>query len=180
MFKGVIADYMSIMNVSLMTAFIVGGHLYATRGKRSIRPSFDTTIAPALLLLWNAFLIWVVLTGGTIDLGAVLIVVYTTSAFVFVLIGEFMCMGLATWLTNKRGDLWTKEIDYVYLVLAAIGVGASANRLETVQGRIEGYDLLGPVIISIAIGIRLIKTRAEVAGWNKLVSAPTVPPAPAP
>jgi hypothetical protein len=34
-------------------------------------------------------------------------------------------------------------------------------------GRLEASDLLAPVLLTTAIVIRFIKTRAEMGGWNK-------------
>src|SRR5258708_4016336 len=42
-------------------------------------------------------------------------------AGLFILLSELMVWGLARFLTSKRGDKWTKEMDYVYLTIGAAG-----------------------------------------------------------
>jgi hypothetical protein len=56
----------------------------------------------------------------------------------------------------------------VYLAIGSIGVLATVNRLPFITDKIEAGDLIAPVIITTAIVIRLIKTRAEIGGWNKI------------
>jgi hypothetical protein len=43
----------------------------------------------------------------------------------------------------------------------------SASRLEIVTDRFSRIDILGPLVVTTAVAIRLVKTRAEIAGWNK-------------
>jgi hypothetical protein len=74
--------------------------------------------------------------------------------------------GLAAYLTRKRGPKWIKEMDYVYLTLGAIGVVGSMNRADLAGGHYTLFDLFAPLIVATAIAIRLVKTRADIAGWN--------------
>jgi len=85
----------------------------------------------------------------------------------FVLLSEAMQRGIASFLTRIRGDKWTKEIDYVYLAMGSVAILASLNRLEVFAGRIERTEIFAPVLLTTAIVIRFIKTRAEIGGWNK-------------
>jgi hypothetical protein len=75
---------------------------------------------------------------------------------------------LASYLTKKRGEKWVKELDYPYLFLGALGIIASTNRLDIFSGRISRVDILGPLVLTTAVVIRCVKTRADIAGWNKL------------
>jgi hypothetical protein len=75
--------------------------------------------------------------------------------------------GLAARLTRLRGEKWVKELDYVYLTLGAIGVLGFVNKLELAGGHFSQFDLIGPLVVTSAIVVRLIKTRAEIDGWNK-------------
>jgi hypothetical protein len=74
---------------------------------------------------------------------------------------------LGRYLTNRRGEKWTKEMDYVYLAIGVIGILASVNRVEFMTGRFERTDILAPLLLVTAVVIRLIKTRAEIGGWNR-------------
>jgi hypothetical protein len=71
-------------------------------------------------------------------------------------------------LTAQRGEKWIKEMDYLYLAIGAAGVLVSVNRIEFVTGRFDGSDILGPLFLVTALVIRLIKTRADIGGWNRL------------
>jgi hypothetical protein len=85
----------------------------------------------------------------------------------FVLLSEAMLRGFANILTAKRGEKWTKEIDYVYLAIGSVGILASLSRIEVLTGRVMGTEILAPLVLTTAIVIRFIKTRAEIGGWNK-------------
>jgi hypothetical protein len=85
----------------------------------------------------------------------------------FTVLSDLMLWGLAGFLTAKRGEKWTKEIDYLYLSIGAAGIVVSLNRIDILTGRFERTDILAPLILATAIVIRFLKTRAEIAGWNK-------------
>lgn len=103
-------------------------------------------------------------TFGFPELAAVL-VIYVVA--LFVVVSDIMLAGFSKYLTKKRGEKWAKEIDYVYLIIGFAGIVGALNRLEFLTGRIEGSDVIAPLILATAIVIRLIKTRAEIEGWNK-------------
>jgi hypothetical protein len=88
----------------------------------------------------------------------------------FVILSDIMLMGFAKFLTAKRGEKWVKEMDYFYLTIGAVGILASMNRIEFLTGRFEGTDILAPLVLTTAIVIRFLKTRADIAGWNKTSS----------
>jgi hypothetical protein len=91
------------------------------------------------------------------------------SAALFVFLSEMLMSGGAAWLTQKRGEYWTKEIDYVYLGFGLFGLVASLGKVENVSGKFDSLPgMLGPMLVATAIVLRAIKTRAEIAGWNKL------------
>lgn len=91
----------------------------------------------------------------------------TYGAFLFVLICESLLWGLANRLTLWRGEQWPKELDYFYIGIAALGVLLSVNRLEVISDKFIIPDVYAPVVLVTAIVLRIIKTRAEVGGWNK-------------
>jgi hypothetical protein len=41
------------------------------------------------------------------------------------------------------------------------------NRVDFLTGRLEGTDILAPLVLATAVVIRFIKTRAEIGGWNR-------------
>lgn len=95
---------------------------------------------------------------------ASLVIIYGVATFVA--LSTLFTEGLARRLTRWRGEKWVKELDYVYLTLGCFGI-PSVNRLSFVTSRLETSDLLAPVLLTTAIVIRFIKTRAEICGWNK-------------
>jgi hypothetical protein len=89
------------------------------------------------------------------------------SIVLFVFLSEVLMTGGAARLTSQRGEIWTKEIDYFYLGLAAIGLVVSLGQLRNMSNKIALPDTIGPLILATAIVLRAIKTRAEIGGWNK-------------
>jgi hypothetical protein len=82
-------------------------------------------------------------------------------------VGDLMMWKLAQFLTAKRGEKWTKELDYVYLTLGSTAVFGSLNRLDFVTGNLSWAEPIAPLLLMTAIVIRFIKTRAEIEGWNR-------------
>jgi hypothetical protein len=85
----------------------------------------------------------------------------------YVILCDTLMLWLADYLTRKRGENWVKELDYLYLTLGALGVLGSVNRLELLSGRFSKADIFAPAVLTTAVVIRFIKTRAEINGWNK-------------
>lgn len=96
---------------------------------------------------------------------ASLVLMYGVASFVA--LSTLLTEGLAQRLTKWRGEKWIKELDYLYLGLGCGGILATVNRLSFVTGKIETGDLIAPVLLTTAIVIRFIKTRADIGGWNK-------------
>jgi hypothetical protein len=107
---------------------------------------------------------------------------YVYSVALFIFISELLLWKGAKYLTEKRGSKWVKELDYIYLGLGAIGIFGSLSRVEGLPGRSTKFDILGPVILATALVLRFIKTRAEIAEWNKPDNdnSQTFPPASTP
>jgi hypothetical protein len=97
----------------------------------------------------------------------VLLAVVAYSSALFVMLSDWLMDRGGAWLTKKRGEQWVKEIDYIYLGLAFVGLLVSITRLEVVSDKIAFPGVLGLIIISTAIVLRAVKTRAEVGAWNK-------------
>jgi hypothetical protein len=85
----------------------------------------------------------------------------------YVVLCELLLRWLASWLTKKRGDKWVKEMDYFYLAFGLVGILGSVNRIDQISGRFSKADILAPLVLVTAVVIRFIKTRAEIAEWNK-------------
>jgi hypothetical protein len=94
-----------------------------------------------------------------------LIIAYGTT--LFIVVSEIMERGMARYLTVHRGENWTKEIDYIYLGFGAVGAIMSLNRISGVAPGFTGSDIIAPVLVTTAVVLRLMKTRAEIAEWNK-------------
>jgi hypothetical protein len=94
-------------------------------------------------------------------------ILFAYGVMLFVLLSEAMLRGFANILSAKRGEKWTKEIDYVYLAIGSVGILASLSRIEVLTGRVMGTEIFAPLVLTTAIVIRFIKTRAEVGDWNK-------------
>ncbi len=96
---------------------------------------------------------------------ASILVAYGSSSFV--LLSESLLSGGARRLTAWRGEKWTKEMDYLYLTLGAVGIFGSLSRIDFLTERFEGADIFAPIVLVTAVVIRFIKTRAEIGEWNK-------------
>jgi hypothetical protein len=71
---------------------------------------------------------------------------------------------------NKRRPNWIKEIDYVYLLLGAAGIVGLLGRMPHVLSEdFRTMSIYAPLILTTAIAIRLIKTRAEIGKWNEII-----------
>jgi hypothetical protein len=89
-------------------------------------------------------------------------------AALFVVLSELLLRGVAKFLTSKRGEKWTKEMDYFYLTLGILGIIGSLGKIKWLFGRFENADIIAPILLMTAVVIRFIKTRAEIGEWNKL------------
>jgi hypothetical protein len=119
-------------------------------------------------------------TPEPIRLSLVVAILVVYSVAFFVLLSEALLRGVAKFLTRWSGEKWIKEMDYFYLGIGAVGIVASINRVEFLTGRFERADIVAPLILATAVVMRVVKTRAEIAGWNtrKFHNLPTIPPSP--
>jgi hypothetical protein len=100
-------------------------------------------------------------------LSDVLLFIAVYGVALYVVLCEVLQRGVAKWLTKKRGEKWVKEMDYFYLGFGLLGILGSVNKIDQINGRFSRLDLLAPLVLMTAVVIRFIKTRAEIAGWNK-------------
>jgi len=109
------------------------------------------------------------LNFSNVPLFVLLTLVYCFGVAVFVLLSELLLsVGFGLYLTLRRGEKWVKEIEYIYLLLGAVSIIGGMRKLSNVGNQFSGLDILSPLILTFAIAIRCIKTRAEIEGWNKL------------
>lgn len=146
---------------------ILAIHFYS---KKTAMPVFFLFI---LLVAVSGVFVILAIAPEPISLGRLASILFLYGAILFVILSTILQRGLAAWLTNKRGEHWVKELDYLYLTMGSVGVLGAVNRLSFITDKIDAADLIAPVLITTAIVIRFIKTRAEIGGWNK-------PPMPSP
>jgi uncharacterized membrane protein len=122
-----------------------------------------------VLLSITAGSIFIVLSYNPkpVALSLIIAILFLYGAVLFVWLSDALLGRLGRYLTNQRGEKWTKEMDYFYLAIGVLGILASVNRIEFVTSRFERSDILAPLFLVTAVVIRLIKTRAEIGGWNR-------------
>lgn len=108
------------------------------------------------------------------------VAVFFYGVILYIFLCELLLRGGARWLTSQRDEQWVKEIDYLYLGMGAMGIFGLLNRIDTVLGRYTKAEVYAALILTSAVVVRLIKTRAEIGGWNEPDFSPSpVPPRPA-
>jgi hypothetical protein len=150
----------------LLLLVVLGFHFYASRKK-----PYKRDRQRLVIVLFNTVLMVVTFVRlGLQNQVQVLDIVIATAAYgvaLYVLLCDALLSGLAAYLTERRGDKWTKEMDYFYLVLGALGLYGAINRMPNIVLTFSALDVMGPVVLITALVIRFVKTRAEIEGWNK-------------
>jgi hypothetical protein len=150
----------------LLLFVVLGLHFYASRKK-----PYKRDRQRLVMVFFNTALMVVTFVRlGLQDHVEVLDIVVANAAYgvaLYVLLCDAMLSGLAAYLTERRGDKWTKEMDYFYLVLGALGLYGAINRMPNITLTFTALDVMGPVVLMTALVIRFVKTRAEIQGWNK-------------
>jgi hypothetical protein len=160
-------DWSFYLNLAVALSITLGHYLFDTpKSGRSI------AVMGALGAIWFA---WLFGLGffSQVHVRDVLGGVLSYCVFSFVFLSDLLRYKLGTWLTEKRGEKWTKEIDYLYLGLAGLGLLMSIGQLNIVTDKISVPGTFGVLAVATALVLRAIKTRAEIAGWNKLPAAPS-------
>jgi hypothetical protein len=112
-------------------------------------------LVPLELVSWKAHIVEIIVYVGTFGI------------FVYVLICGWLMRRGAAKLTSTRGDQWTKEIDYLYLSIAAVGILISVAKSNATYGKLSAPETLSALLLTTALALCLVNTRAEVKGWNK-------------
>lgn len=131
-------------------------------------------IRPSLALF--VFLIGLVIYqhSGSADLSAtrpplekIAASLFLASCCLYIFLCASLINGWANRLTRWRGEKWIKELDYIYLSLGALGAFGTLNRIPLFPDRYEHLEIYAPLVLSSAVVVRLVKTRAEIGNWNK-------------
>jgi hypothetical protein len=141
-------------------AFLIA-HLFQIKQRDAVLMASVFIVCTVVVFLIQAF------TALPMTFARMSSLVFIYGVASFVALSTLFLEGLARRLTKWRGEKWVKELDYVYLTLGCAGILASVNRLSFVTGKIHAGDLFAPVLLTTAIVIRFIKTRADIGGWNK-------------
>jgi hypothetical protein len=157
-----VADYLV---ARFDVAFYVAGvgiwllHFFRQTGRLAI---FVIALAGLAALLF----VGIIAKHEAISIFTLTSVIWLYGVCLYVVLCDLMLWKFARFLTSWRGPQWTKEIDYFYLSLASVGIIVTLNRFEFVTGHIPLVDVIAPLILTTAIVLRYIKTRAEIEGWN--------------
>jgi hypothetical protein len=144
-------------------SMMVGMHIVLSSQRITARFGMVLLAAFGSLPVWFVFsrMMW----RSHIPMETFLLIVLSFGLFAYVIVAEIFLRWGAEWL-NRHRVTWVKELEYVYVVLGLSGLVVSINRIEVMDGRFDGLDLVGPLVVMFAVAIKFVKIRAEVAGWD--------------
>jgi hypothetical protein len=148
-------------------AIILGAFLFLGRHLFAKKAADEIALSCATLFLSVIVFVYLSVKSEALSLARLLAFVLFFGVCLFILLSRALLGGLALKLTKWRGEKWLKELDYLYLTFGFAGIFASVNRLPFVTGKIESADVLAPLLLTTAIVLRVVKTRADIGGWNK-------------
>ena len=161
-------SYVNIIAVNYgATAIILGAFLFLARHLFSKKAADEIVLSSSILILSVIVFVYLSVRPEALSLARMLAFVLIFDVCLFVLLSRALLGGLASKLTKWRGEKWLKELDYLYLTLGFAGVFASVNRLPFITGKLESADVLAPILLTTAVVLRVVKTRADIGGWNK-------------
>jgi hypothetical protein len=155
--------YGLFMDLSFAVVFLIG---HFSR-KLRLLPLYLVISVMSVMAIYPISMIALELVNSKVHLLEILVYAFSFGTFIFIATSEWLMRGGANRLTEKRGDKWPKEIDYLYLSLGACGIAISIARLPSAAENVAVPHLLGMLLLVTALVFRLIKTRAEVNEWNK-------------
>lgn len=145
---------------------LIAGLLPTHLALGATRSRYSRIAILTMMLLWLIYCVYLTLQRD-VPLRDVVIALAGYSSALFIGLSEILVSGGAVWLTRKRGEHWTREIDYFYLGLGALGLLASLGQLQNVSDKVAPPSMFAPLAVATAIVLRAIKTRAEIGAWNK-------------
>jgi hypothetical protein len=161
--KGLLLEW--IKQYGYLGAFIAypaGVAIHFMDGRRLFESSFG-----AMQIVIGFVAVHCMMSMSSAPIEYALTIVLSYGCLLYTTLCNSLFCGWARSLTKSRGEKWVKEIDYLYLTFGAVGIFGAVNRLDVISGRYSKLDLLAPVVLTTAVVLRFIKTRAEIAGWNK-------------
>ena len=140
-----------------------------------------TKIANLLWVVFAAFIAWWLLVNdNSATLTATAVYGVTLIYFVsFFMLLSYIARENGRDLTRSRGERWVKELDYIYLVFALVGLFFSITKSTSSTHDWKTLEKMGPFLVATAIAIRMLKTRTEINEWHKL-PPPLAEPNPTP
>ncbi|WP_141340685.1 hypothetical protein [Bradyrhizobium sp. USDA 3458] len=146
---------------------LVGMHMMRTSGLNA-KPQLSFVLILGFYTYFIVTYFWELLFKAQIHYGQLASATLIYATYLFIVLSEILQIRLAQRLTEWRGEKWAKEMDYVYLILGAIGLALSTNRLSVVDDKLAIPEVVGPFIIGTALVVRGLKTRVEINEWNEL------------
>jgi hypothetical protein len=121
-------------------------------------------------MAWSAAVMAMILYFGMGErpLFIAVVTVLTFAVSLYTLICNWLVYGGMSRLTRWRGEKWVKELDYLYIFFGAVGLFWLLNSHPLTTQNITRLGLAPPLVVATALVLRLIKTRAEIGGWNRL------------
>ncbi len=104
------------------------------------------------------------------------VTVFTFATALYTILCNWLTHGGMSKLTRWRGEKWVKELDYLYILFGAVGLFWLLKAHPLTTHNITCLGLAPLLVVATALVLRLIKTRAEIGGWNKLPTT-AAPPA---
>jgi hypothetical protein len=150
------ALFFSISSIGLLVVHLVG-----------LRFKGVLMIIALILIVISFLFIALVYRPQPVPFAVMVALLFLYGSGLFVVLSELLLHGGGNFLTKKRGEKWTKELDYFYLSVGIVAILLSLNKISIVTERFEGTDIVAPFFLTTAIVFRFIKTRAEIGQWNK-------------
>lgn len=131
------------------------------------RNRYSRRVLAVAMFCWLIYCLNLAFKTG-VQLREVMLTLAWYGVALYIFLTEALVSGFAARLTRWRGENWTKELDYFYLGLGFVGLIASLGTIENVSDKFTPPGMLAPLLVTTAIVLRALKTRAEIAGWNRL------------
>jgi uncharacterized membrane protein len=133
------------------------------------RPDLEFYLALLPMVALGFVGIWLMLDTPAyeVDLAWVIATLLMYAVPLYVFLADVLRFWLAKPLTTWRGEKWTKDLEYLYNGLGALGIVGAVSRMTFVSNTFRKLDIIWPAILTTAFVLKFIKTRAEAGEWNK-------------